>query len=171
MEYAVEERDKEAAANSADLEKAKREADEANEFKSNFLARMSHEIRTPLNAITGMSYLLKKTDLNLTQRMYADRIRQAANNMLSIINDILDFSKIEAGKVELEMAPFSMDQVIEDVVNIVSYKIEEQGIDFKFYKDPHVPNWFYRGQQANRTNPCKPFEQCSKIHKQRGGVA
>jgi signal transduction histidine kinase/DNA-binding response OmpR family regulator len=127
----------------ADLEKAKREADEANEFKSNFLARMSHEIRTPLNAITGMSYLLKKTDLNLTQRMYADRIRQAANNMLSIINDILDFSKIEAGKVELEMAPFSMDQVIEDVVNIVSYKIEEQGIDFKFYKDPHVPNWFY----------------------------
>ena len=63
--------------------------------------------------------------------------------MLSIINDILDFSKIEAGKVELEMAPFSMDQVIEDVVNIVSYKIEEQGIDFKFYKDPHVPNWFY----------------------------
>jgi two-component system sensor histidine kinase/response regulator len=102
-----------------DLEKAKREAEEANEFKSSFMARMSHEIRTPLNAITGMSYLLKKTELSLTQRMYIDRIIQASNNMLSIINDILDFSKIEAGKVELEISSFSMDQVIQDVVNIV----------------------------------------------------
>ncbi|HEY8500395.1 MAG TPA: transporter substrate-binding domain-containing protein, partial [Clostridia bacterium] len=126
-----------------DLEKAKREADKANEFKSNFMARMSHEIRTPLNAITGMSYLLKKTELSLTQSMYIDRITQAAINMLSIINDILDFSKIEAGKVEIENTSFSMDQVIQNVVNIVSYKIEEQGIGFRLTKDPLVPNWFF----------------------------
>jgi two-component system sensor histidine kinase/response regulator len=126
-----------------DLEKAKREADEANEFKSSFMARMSHEIRTPLNAITGMSYLLKKTGITLTQSMYVDRITQATNNMLSIINDILDYSKIEAGKVSLEIASFSMDQVIQDVVNIVSYKINEQGIGFRMSKDPLVPNWFF----------------------------
>ncbi|MFA5524117.1 MAG: transporter substrate-binding domain-containing protein [Tissierellales bacterium] len=126
-----------------DLERAKQEADEANEFKSNFMARMSHEIRTPLNAITGMAYLLKKTNLSLTQMMYTDRITQASSNMLSIINDILDFSKIEAGKVELENISFSMDQVIQDVVNIVSYKIEEQKIGFKLYKDPSIPNWFF----------------------------
>ncbi len=126
-----------------DLEEAKHEADKANEFKSNFLARMSHEIRTPLNAITGMSYLLKRTELSLTQNMYVDRITQAANNMLSIINDILDFSKIEAGKVELENTSFSMDQVIQNVVNIVSYKIEEQGIGFRLTKDPLIPNWFF----------------------------
>jgi len=126
-----------------DLERAKREADEANESKSSFMARISHEIRTPLNAITGMAYLLKKTDLSLTQSMYIDRITQAANNMLSIINDILDFSKIEAGKVELEITSFSMDQVIQDVVNIISYKIEEQGINFRLIKDPQVPNWFF----------------------------
>ena len=118
-----------------DLEKAKREAEAANEFKSSFMARMSHEIRTPLNAITGISYLLKKTEVSLTQNMYIDRIAQAANNMLSIINDILDFSKIEAGKVELENASFSMDQVIQDVVSIVSYKIDEQGIGFRLSKD------------------------------------
>jgi CheY-like chemotaxis protein len=125
------------------VEKAKLEADKANEFKSSFLARMSHEIRTPLNAITGMSYLLKKTEISLTQSMYIDRISQAANNMLSIINDILDFSKIEAGKVELEIASFSMDQVIQNVVNIVSYKIDEQEIGFRLTKDPLVPNWFF----------------------------
>ncbi len=126
-----------------DLEKAKREADEANEFKSSFMARMSHEIRTPLNAITGMSYLLKKTEISLTQSMYIDRITQAANNMLSIINDILDFSKIEAGKVELEITSFSMDQVIQNVVSIISYKINEQEIGFKLTKDPFLPNWFF----------------------------
>ena len=126
-----------------DLEKAKLEADKANEYKSSFMARMSHEIRTPLNAITGISYLLKKTEITLTQSMYIDRIIQAANSMLSIINDILDFSKIEAGKVQLEITSFSMDQVIQDVVNIVSYKINEQGIGFRLSKDPLVPNWFF----------------------------
>lgn len=125
-----------------DLETAKRQADEANEFKSSFMARMSHEIRTPLNGITGMAYLLKRTGLSLTQRMYVDRITQASGNMLSIINDILDFSKIEAGKVDLEAAPFSMDQVIENVISIVSYQIEEQQIGFKLSKDPQLPNWF-----------------------------
>lgn len=125
-----------------DLETAKRQADEANEFKSSFMARMSHEIRTPLNGITGMAYLLKRTGLSLTQRIYVDRITQASGNMLSIINDILDFSKIEAGKVDLEAAPFSLDQVIENVISIVSYQIEEQQIGFKLSKDPQLPNWF-----------------------------
>lgn len=127
----------------SDLERAKKEAEEANEFKSSFLARMSHEIRTPLNAITGMAYLLKKTEASLTQKMYIENITQASANMLNIINDILDYAKIEAGKVELENIPFSLDRVIQEVVNIVSYKIEEQKIGFKLLKDPLLPNWFF----------------------------
>ncbi|MBN1777555.1 MAG: transporter substrate-binding domain-containing protein [Clostridiales bacterium] len=124
------------------MEEAKMEADEANQVKSRFLARMSHEIRTPLNGIIGMAYLLKKTKVTVTQKMYADRITQSSNIMLGIINDILDFSKIEAGKVELEVAPFSMDQVVKDVISIVSFKIEEQKIGLRLIKDPSAPNWY-----------------------------
>jgi len=130
-----------------DLELAKLEAEEANGYKSSFMARMSHEIRTPLNAITGMAYLLKKTNISLTQSMYVDRITQASINMLSIINDILDFSKIESGKVELEITSFSLDHVIQDVINIVSYKVESQEIGLKLSKDPNVPTWFYGDQK------------------------
>ena len=130
------------------LEQAKQEADEANQVKSSFLARMSHEIRTPLNAITGVAYLLKKTDITLTQKMYADRITQASSHMLGIINDILDYSKIEAGKVELETVSFSIDQVIQDVVSIVSYRIEAQEIGFRLAKIL-VPNWFLAIQSAS----------------------
>ena len=126
-----------------DLELAKLEAEAANNVKSGFMARMSHEVRTPLNAINGMAYLLKKSELAPTQKMYVDRIIQSSNTMLSIINDILDFSKIEAGKVELEHISFNIDNVLQNVIDIVSYKIEEQRIGFSLTKDPRLPNFFF----------------------------
>ena len=125
-----------------ELWKAKIEADNANHIKSTFLARMSHEIRTPLNAITGMSYLMKKSGLNLQQKMYIDKINEAAHTTLDVINDILDFSKIEAGKIELENKAFDLDKVIQRVISIVSFRIEEQGILFCFKKDPQIPKNF-----------------------------
>ncbi|PKM93746.1 MAG: histidine kinase [Firmicutes bacterium HGW-Firmicutes-1] len=126
-----------------DLMQAKEEADIANNIKSSFLARMSHEIRTPLNAITGMAYLIKKTDVNQTQKIYLEKITQASHNMLGIINDILDFSKIEAGKVEIERVSFNLDKVLQQVVSIVAFKIEEQKIEFNLNKDPKIPSNFW----------------------------
>lgn len=126
-----------------ELRRAKQEAEVANQIKSSFLARMSHEIRTPLNAITGMAYLIKKTDVNAAQTMYLDKITQASHTMLGIINDILDFSKIEAGKVELEVISFNLDKVIQEVINIISFKVEEQEIEFRMSKDPNIPVNFF----------------------------
>lgn len=127
----------------SEAEKARSEAEKANMIKSSFLARMSHEIRTPLNAITGISYLLKQSELNLSQTKYVEKILNAANNMLGIINDILDYSKIEAGQVEIEEVAFNLDQLVDEIINIVSYKIEENEIDFTFIKDPRLPSHYY----------------------------
>ncbi|MFA9463161.1 MAG: response regulator [Velocimicrobium sp.] len=126
-----------------DLERMRKEAENANDIKSKFLARMSHEIRTPLNAIMGMAYLQKKTSLSITQKLYNERIIKSSNSMLGLINDILDFAKMEADKIELERISFSLDQVIQDVVNIVSYKIDERELEFRLIKNPQLPTWFY----------------------------
>lgn len=124
------------------LKVAKEEAEQANQIKSSFLARMSHEIRTPLSAIMGMAYLMKKTEPTVTQGIYLDKLTQAARNMLDIINDILDFSKIESGKVELEKVSFDLDAVLKRVINIISVKVEEKGIDFAMEKAPDMPVFF-----------------------------
>lgn len=126
-----------------ELKVAKEEAEFANRVKSTFLARMSHEIRTPLNAITGMAYIIRKTDISTTQRIYLEKITRAARDMLGIINDILDFSKIEAGKIEIERVPFNMDEVVEQLISIVSYRIEENKIDFSMHKDADIPIYFF----------------------------
>jgi len=121
---------------------AKEEAETANEVKSLFLARMSHEIRTPLSAILGMSYLIRKTELSVTQGLYLDKLTQAAHNMLGTINDILDFSKIEAGKITIERVSFDLDSVLQRIVNISSVKAEEQGIELGMEKDANLPSFF-----------------------------
>jgi signal transduction histidine kinase len=126
----------------AELKRLKEEAELANAYKSSFLARMSHEIRTPLNAITGMTYLLGKSQVNSSQRLYLDKISQSSRSMLGIINDILDFSKIEAGKIEIEKVSFNLDILLEQVVNIISYRVEEQDLDFSINKSPDVPTYF-----------------------------
>ena len=126
-----------------ELEQAKSVLEDTNQMKSTFMARMSHEIRTPLNAITGMTYLLKKTDVSMTQRVYIDRINQASINMLSLINDILDFSKIEASNIEIETIEFNLDQVIHNMMSILAVKLDDKGLGFRLIKDPKVPTHFY----------------------------
>jgi PAS domain S-box-containing protein len=108
---------------------AKEAAEAANRAKSEFLAMISHEIRTPINGIMGMLDLTLDTSLGDEQRDQLGMARSAIDGLRAILDDVLDFSKIEAGRMQLEHAPFSLGQVIDQVVRTVSLRAKRKGLE------------------------------------------
>ncbi|MBB5190748.1 DNA-binding response OmpR family regulator [Silvimonas terrae] len=95
---------------------------EANRLKSEFLSTMSHELRTPLNAIIGFAELFKDGLLGpLTddQQTYVAAIFDSGEHLLQLINEVLDLSKIEAGKMQLDVEPVDLEQMLSDSLSIV----------------------------------------------------
>ncbi|NDY41296.1 response regulator [Dissulfurirhabdus thermomarina] len=123
----------------AELERARRQAEEASRAKSRFLANMSHEIRTPMNGVMGMLELLKATPLTEEQRGYVETAYASAEMQLAIINDLLDLSRIEAGKLSLESVEFDVAEAVEDVVALLSEGAHRKGIETACYIGPAVP--------------------------------
>ena len=130
--------DEERLARTAAIE-AQREAEDANQAKSTFLATVSHEIRTPMNGVLGMIDVLERTPLSADQRDALGTVRYSASSLLRIIDDILDFSKIEAGKLDLECIELSTVELIEGAAETLAPQAAAKGIRLSAYVDADVP--------------------------------
>ncbi|MDR0851931.1 MAG: response regulator, partial [Clostridiales Family XIII bacterium] len=112
----------------------------ASNAKSVFLANMSHEIRTPMNAIIGMMLLAKSSDDMQRVDYCLGKIENASTHLLGIINDILDMSKIEANKLELSHAEFDFEKMLQNVVNVIHYKVEEKHQNLTVFIGKEIPH-------------------------------
>ena len=126
---------------------AKELAEQSSNSKSEFLSRMTHEMRTPMNAIIGMTGIAKASN-ELEKKEYClDRINNASRHLLGVINDILDMSKIEANKFELSITNFRLEQMIDNILNVINFRVDEKNQALKIFIDPKLPKHILGDEQ------------------------
>jgi signal transduction histidine kinase len=128
-------------------EVAKSAAEAESRAKSVFLATMSHEIRTPLNAIIGMTEIGRKSQSAEKKEYALSRIKDASSHLLGLINDILDMSKIESGKLELSPVQFAFERLLQKVLTVISFKVEEKNQHLEVNVADDVPHTIYGDDQ------------------------
>jgi PAS domain S-box-containing protein len=118
---------------------ARRDAETASRAKGDFLSNMSHEMRTPMNAIIGMTAIGKMAS-DTDRKDYAfTKIEDASTHLLGVINDILDMSKIEANKFELSPEPFNFEKMLQKVVNVINFRVDEKRQNLTVHIDKNIP--------------------------------
>lgn len=120
------------------LEKATKEAGQANEAKTNFVSNISHEMRTPLNGIIGASELLAQTKLDGKQSELLKMVGTSASSLKKLINDVLDISKIEKGKVELEDITFFLPDLVQRLQLMFQLEVERKQLWLRFDLGPET---------------------------------
>jgi len=122
------------------LQSARDQALEASRLKSQFVANISHEVRTPMSGVLGMAELLvDRDDLNPDAHDIAEHIYTSAQSLLSVVNDLLDFSKLEAGRINLEIEPFSLKDVIDGSMQSIKPVALKKNLDFNYTLAADIP--------------------------------
>jgi PAS domain S-box-containing protein len=107
---------------------ARKEADRANQAKSDFLSRVSHELRTPLNSILGFGQLLEMEALPIRQRRSVLQILDAGGHLLDLIDEILDIEKIASGRMTLSLEPVHVGQILDEALKLVRPIADKDGV-------------------------------------------
>jgi signal transduction histidine kinase/CheY-like chemotaxis protein len=123
------------------------QAEKASKAKTDFLANMSHEIRTPMNAIIGMTSIAKSSSDYEKKEYCLNKISEASTHLLGVINDILDMSKIEANKFDLSPDEFVFEKLLQKVVNVINFRVEEKSQILTVHFDKNIPRSFYGDDQ------------------------
>ncbi|QBG36959.1 PAS domain-containing hybrid sensor histidine kinase/response regulator [Litorilituus sediminis] len=121
------------------LEKAKNQAEYANQVKIQFLANMSHEVRTPINAMQGMMDLLSHTKLNSRQAHYLHNAQTASVTLLHLVNELLDLSKIEAGKMVISKETVDLAEVVDKAVKLNIANVDSDKVSLEIELAADVP--------------------------------
>jgi signal transduction histidine kinase len=126
-----------------DLRRAREKAEDANRFKSNFLAQMTHELRTPLNAVIGFSELIQEEIYGPIQppryREYAELIGDSGKHLLALINDVLDLSKIEAGQMEVSVERLDTEALAHRAAGMFAKMAADRGLNLECRALPRCP--------------------------------
>jgi len=114
---------------------------EASKAKSDFLSNMSHEMRTPMNAIIGMTSIGKKAKDTDEKNHALCKIEEASSHLLGVINDVLDMSKIEANKLELASVTFDFQRMLQKVITVIRFRLDEKKQILSVNIDPQIPHF------------------------------
>ncbi|MEB3193339.1 MAG: ATP-binding protein [Snowella sp.] len=133
------------------LLKAARQADVANQAKTQFLAKMSHELRTPLNAILGFSQMMNRDEsLSVEHRQHLAIINNSGEHLLALINDVLEMSKIEAGKLSFNESSFDLYQVLNAIEQMLKLKAQTKNLQLILDFSPGIPRYIQTDESKLR---------------------